>query len=417
MIRISAIALLAAVAGHASAQSIEFITPGYIATDIAADGRTLAGNVVWDGSYETFRWTAEEGAHRLGRASVPAIGRGAGTPGISRDGTRISASILSSDSRVTQGIWDIEEGWIETMPPPPADGASLDESYGSAWDISGDGSTLVGFYWNLDGDAQACSWSQAGGMLALEKTDRRSARVNAANLDGSVVVGWEERFDGPWQPRAWRNGQRYILVEQESGSEAGGVNGDGSIVCGDSFDPQNAVGSATLWRWNGTDYDMERVGFLVGTHPNSGGAWLDSVSDDGRIAVGTNMYTFNPGGQMDGIVWTPETGLVKDTDFLASLGLQAPANMDIRQFVAVTPDGSAIIGYGLLDTFEWQTFIITLPPACAADIDGDGDADGDDFFGYLDLFAAGDAAADLDGDGDRDADDFFLYLDFFAAGC
>ncbi|MCB9846063.1 MAG: hypothetical protein H6811_08770 [Phycisphaeraceae bacterium] len=54
---------------------------------------------------------------------------------------------------------------------------------------------------------------------------------------------------------------------------------------------------------------------------------------------------------------------------------------------------------------------------CPADIDGDGDADGDDFFGYLDLFAGGAAAADLDGDGDRDADDFFMYLDLFAQGC
>ncbi|MCB9844597.1 MAG: hypothetical protein H6811_01225 [Phycisphaeraceae bacterium] len=45
----------------------------------------------------------------------------------------------------------------------------------------------------------------------------------------------------------------------------------------------------------------------------------------------------------------------------------------------------------------------------------DGDADADDFFDYLDLFAAGDPDADLDGD--RDADDFFTYLDLFAQGC
>ena len=48
---------------------------------------------------------------------------------------------------------------------------------------------------------------------------------------------------------------------------------------------------------------------------------------------------------------------------------------------------------------------------------GDGDADADDFFAYLELFASGDDRADIDGDGDIDAKDFFGYLDLFAAGC
>ncbi|MCB1246748.1 MAG: multicopper oxidase family protein, partial [Acidimicrobiia bacterium] len=60
----------------------------------------------------------------------------------------------------------------------------------------------------------------------------------------------------------------------------------------------------------------------------------------------------------------------------------------------------------------------------------DGDADGDDFFFYLDAFATADfAICDLTGssdpndptfdipDGDCDGDDFFRYLDLFAAGC
>ena len=54
---------------------------------------------------------------------------------------------------------------------------------------------------------------------------------------------------------------------------------------------------------------------------------------------------------------------------------------------------------------------------CAADIDGDGDIDAEDFFGFLDLFASGDGRADIDGDGDLDAGDFFAYLDLFSAGC
>ncbi len=52
---------------------------------------------------------------------------------------------------------------------------------------------------------------------------------------------------------------------------------------------------------------------------------------------------------------------------------------------------------------------------CVADLDCDGDSDADDFFAFLDLFAADDPDADLDADGDTDADDFFLFLDLFVA--
>ena len=54
---------------------------------------------------------------------------------------------------------------------------------------------------------------------------------------------------------------------------------------------------------------------------------------------------------------------------------------------------------------------------CAADLDGNGSLDADDFFIYLDSFAAGENEADIDDDGDIDAEDFFAYLDLFAAGC
>lgn len=60
---------------------------------------------------------------------------------------------------------------------------------------------------------------------------------------------------------------------------------------------------------------------------------------------------------------------------------------------------------------------LAMDVGCAADVDGDGDADESDFAAFLDLFAAGDARADVDGDGDRDLDDFFAFLDLFALGC
>ncbi|MFG0327545.1 MAG: M12 family metallo-peptidase [Phycisphaerales bacterium JB037] len=90
-----------------------------------------------------------------------------------------------------------------------------------------------------------------------------------------------------------------------------------------------------------------------------------------------------------------------------------------------------------------QTALVAVSDCnCPADLTGssdpndpsygtrDGDADGDDFFFYLDAFASGNTGVcDLTGssdpnepsydqpDGDCDGDDFFRYLDLFAQGC
>ncbi len=47
----------------------------------------------------------------------------------------------------------------------------------------------------------------------------------------------------------------------------------------------------------------------------------------------------------------------------------------------------------------------------------DCDADADDFFAYLDLFAARDLLADINADATIDSDDFVGYLDLFVRGC
>ncbi len=56
-------------------------------------------------------------------------------------------------------------------------------------------------------------------------------------------------------------------------------------------------------------------------------------------------------------------------------------------------------------------------PICPPDLNGDGVVDADDFFKFLQLFAAGDPRADFNNDGVIDADDFFAFLSAFAAGC
>ena len=76
----------------ASAASIQFIGGNFV-TDFSQDGSVATGNT--GGTFETFRWTKPTGVVPLGRATVPVIGTGAGSPDISWDRTKISATILS----------------------------------------------------------------------------------------------------------------------------------------------------------------------------------------------------------------------------------------------------------------------------------------------------------------------------------
>ncbi|MBL0921692.1 MAG: hypothetical protein IBJ10_06135 [Phycisphaerales bacterium] len=413
-------AFLAALASAATAApTIEYLPAGFLVTDLSYDGSVMVGNVQGDGSYETFRWTAESGIERLGRATVPAIGVGAGSPDVSYDGRRVSASILSMDNLMTQGVWDVESGWTETMPPSPPTGIVSDQSYGSAWGLSGDGSTLTGFFWRSTpgGNAHPNTWSPTTGIVPLESVPGVSARANAANYDGSVVVGWEDNL-GPWQPTVWRNGVKTRLVQSLARGEARAVNADGSIIVGAAYNPAFATTHATIWRLEGDEYTTTYIGALVGTVPNSGSAWLESISDTGSIAVGFNQYTFSPGGSTDGVIWTPENGLVKDVDFLAGLGLSVTPGADIRSFTAVSPNGAVIAGALLLPDLYFQTFIIRLNP-CPADLDGDGEVGFGDLnilLGNFNTVGAG-LPGDLNGDGRVDFADLNALLGIYNTAC
>lgn len=92
--------------------------------------------------------------------------------------------------------------------------------------------------------------------------------------------------------------------------------------------------------------------------------------------------------------------------------------LDERTFLGIGFAGEVVIaeieatGFAAFDDITWGG------GGCPGDLDGDGDADAEDFFAYLDAFASADLpVCDVDQDADCDAEDFFAYLDRFAAGC
>lgn len=428
MNRTLAVALSAASLISASglaAPWLEELDPGYYVCDLSYDGTLAAGNVVGDGSYETFRWTREGGPERLGLASVPEIGAGGGSPDISYDGNFVSASILSSDWNVTLGIWDINNGWSEAFPPLPEYVYAQDQTYGSAWGLSGDGKHVTGYYISVDlaSHVQGCSWSPSTGEIIDLPSDR--ARADAASYNGSVIVGWEDSGLGPWFPMAWRDGGKHYLSDALGSTTARYVNIDGSVIVGDAPDEFGAMKVAAIWRWNGSSYDMQLAGYLPETVYSYGSARFTGVTDDGSIAVGSNNLAFNPGQGVKAIIWTEATGLISGDEYLDSLGLELPENFELSDFQTISPDGSVIAAAGFnSDWGTYQTILIHLHEPCPADINTDRQVDDPDFVIFAEsynLFDCSDPSmplrcpADINHDGQVDDADFVLFASAYDA--
>ena len=419
-----AIGLLLASCGSAAASDLQltWIGPGIAGTSISGDGSVIAGNVLWDYSYETFRWVqGDETYTRLGRATVPVLGTGAGTPDVSDDGTRVSGTVLNTAGTLaTFGLWTEGAGWAtqDVLPVAP-DANQLDSSVASVWGLSGDGGTVTGFYWT-GGNARPATWSPSGGAVGLEmRTPTSSARVNGSNYDGTVVAGWSENTGGAWQPTVWVNGAITVLDTTDGGiDEVYAVSGDGSTLVGESFDTSINTHVATVWRWNGAQWVAQKLGLLPGTAQGTGRAICTGVSFDGSVIVGANYFTFNgPFSNSTGFIWTAETGMVNAETMLADAGLSLPAGQNMFGLEDISADGTTVVGTSIDGDFLPGTFLLRLPTACPADCDGSGTLNLDDIDCFIAAFTSSDLASDCDGSGVLNLDDIDCFVASFLSGC
>lgn len=314
---------------------------------ISADGTVVVGNDN-SGNFETFRWTALTGPILLGR-NTSVSGAGAGIPKVSDDGNHVSATICTPDSLyATQGIWTKGVGWEIAMPPTPPTGGPSANSYGSAWGISGDGSTVTGLYWRYGqpdtlGSAHANSWNRNTGTFIPMQTPVRNCRGNGLNYDGSIVAGWSEKPFGTWQPTIWEDGIPTVLTDTDHFTEAKGISNDGDTVWGNTHDPLTDQISATIWKRDGSGWQESILGVLPGTFIGYGQAFVLDMAEVGNIAVGYNEYTWGSG---TGFVWTLNEGMVSAMDFFTSHGLTFPANFQIDNLTGISHDGKHITGFG-----------------------------------------------------------------------
>jgi len=218
------------------------------ANDVSADGSVIVGSArnttVWVG----FRWTEASGMVEIG-----------GLPGANY-----------SDARAVSDDGAVVVGWsqIGSFPSPPTYGAfrwtdatgivALGDLTGGnrnswAFGISGDGQVIIG---RVDDGSQLVPfrWTQSGGMVNIASAAIPSGVANAANFDGSVIVG----DDDAGHATVWTqpDGMQFIAdILTDAGIDmsdwnlqtAQGVSAGGDIVVGFGDRISGVEGNIEAW--------------------------------------------------------------------------------------------------------------------------------------------------------------------------
>ena len=360
---------------------------------------------------------------------------------VSADGSVVVGSAHLSAAGTWHAFrWSAATGMVDLGTLPI--GASSD-----AYGVSGDGSVVVGTAALLSGAQRGFKWSAAGGMQDLGTVAGTSSSAYGANADGAVIVGGSNTASGDYHAVRWTGSSIQDIGALPGGRDARayGVSADGSVIVGYSSTSQgyrefrwtSAAGMQDLGAFFAgmvsadglvaAGYSMGSLGFprairwTQGTGIQDLGAippWPYSrsygVNGDGSIVVGS--------AQERAFLWGAGRGIVDLNGYLPMLGVDL-TGWTLTYGMAVSGDGTAISGYGLIGGSTRAWLVRGLSVGCYANCDastGSPCLTALDFACFLDKFAAGDTYANCDASATPprlNVNDFMCFLNRFIAGC
>ena len=391
-------------AALAHAQDLHLIPGAQYISGLSADGRVAAGYT----PIEFLYWTLETDVVYIGGAAPGSQGIG-GSCGISADGTRIVGNTFNSLGKTEASVYSIASSqWTSTG----SLGFNCDISTSSGWAISGDGLTVGGGIIAASGcDFRGLHFSSSIGVRTLPTAYfYRPTRVNAINADGTVLVGWNDDYNGLRQGSIWRwNGTSYTqtLITTPSGAkmgEASCVSADGTRVFGFG----NFGGAQKNYMWT-----QATKAVSLGDSPIGLSSYVTGCNADGTMAA-CFFRAGPPPTSGEGYVWIEGRGYVALEEWAEESGVAVPSGVRMSLPLCMSADGRSVGGAGRT-SFGDRAFVLRLPPAasCDADIDGDGSVGGLDLTALLAAWGpcgAGACGGDLNGDSAVDGLDLTVVL-------
>ncbi|WP_114490974.1 T9SS type A sorting domain-containing protein [Candidatus Ulvibacter alkanivorans] len=355
-------------------KSTFFETTGVSNNGIVAGYEAQGGAyAIWDADSDTFT--------EIGGVA-PGLGHG-GSARFSEDGNYISGGIMDSYQGSDYSVMAVYDLAIDNWTALGHFNQPVDDGSSSAYNISGDGLTVVGSAWvepapgTTGLTTNASVWTAADGLInlgSLYADMNRGTRAQAVNYDGSIVVGWQD-FNGPWKSAVWRkdaNGDflpnEYLLLdpngdpsdENNQLSEATAISSDGNWIGGRS----DWVTNGEPWIWS------ESTGVItLGTLAANGQGHVTAINHDGSVVIG--YFQIGPWDPNVPFIWTASGGLQDFNEFVTNtLGYEMGAS-PVYAPNAMSPNGNYITGWGYDPTIgQWGetfTFRLQMPSVPAND--------------------------------------------------
>ena len=284
---------------------------------VTADGSVVVGWLL-DSRYQAFRWTAQTGTVILSR--LPGASSNVASD-ITPDGRWIFGDSnplpCCVEGHVHAVRWDGNTLQIQDL------GFLSGYSLTKPWSAAANGAACVGGAYSPHN--RAFRWTESGGMQDLGTLGGQQSDAWDVSANGTVVVGRAQDSSNQWRAFIWREGIGMQALPTPSGwsaSVAYALAADGTIV-GTALDASGQW-HATRWTTNGFENLNQTYASLL-----LGGSRLieaRDISANGRYIVGTgyNAATgreeaflldtgFPPRGDVD------RNGCVDDADLLAVL--------------------------------------------------------------------------------------------------
>lgn len=321
-----------------------------IAVDISPDGRKAVFEDLSTGRVEVIVVDMVTG---IAAAPVDAGDASAAlVTGVANSG-RMSALHGEVDA-VNAGVLD-GTTWTD-LPSPYATGC--DPQIGGAWDVSADGTTVVGFMWNgcspaafrwHDGDAAVTPLEVIG---ASNGTNPPVNRPTVVSDDGKVAAGFAENLALDRTPAIWDATGHGILLdptEQDAAGELFSISADGSRVAG-----QQALDGFT-WTAAGGRVAIPRLDSSLPTDP----VYPNAMSADGNLVFGGIGDAFF--SLPFAFAWSDAAGTRDLTTLARAAGLAIPADWILNSVLGASADGLVLIGTAMTNDGTPKTFALRLP--------------------------------------------------------